>query len=127
MARESGMLIKYTLPHISIEKKFKTRPMPEQLALNCNSTRLGIIDKEGNMCVLDIENEGKMIGDEKKEVWSLLWSNDNPTMLSYMEKNRLYIVRDTAKEEPVLSGAYLCEFSDLEIKVTNFLNWYRLY
>jgi WD repeat-containing protein 35 len=37
-------------------------------------------------------------------------------MMAYMEKNRLYIMRDSAKEEPVLSGAYLCEFSDLEIK-----------
>jgi WD repeat-containing protein 35 len=37
-------------------------------------------------------------------------------MMAYMEKNRLYIMRDATKEEPVLSGSYLCEFGDLEIK-----------
>ena len=84
---------------------------------------MGVIDKEGTMLVLDIENEGKVIGDEKKEVWSILWSNDNPTMMAYMEKNRLYIMRDATKEEPVLSGAYLCDFSDLEIKVILAFNF----
>ena len=68
------------------------------------------------MCELDVETDGKIIGEEKHEVWSVLWSSDNPAMMSYMEKNRLYIVRDGNKEEPVLSGAYLCEFSDLEVK-----------
>lgn len=118
VARESGILVKYILPHISIEKKLKIKGIPEQLALNCNATRLSVTDKEGIMNVLDIDSaDGELIGEEKHEIWSVLWSSDNPAMMAYMEKNRLYIVRDSAKEEPVLSGAYLCEFSDLEIKV----------
>ncbi len=68
------------------------------------------------MTVLDVEGEGKPIGEEKHEIWAVLWSSDNPATMAFMEKNRLYIARDATKEEPVLSGAYLCAFSDLEIK-----------
>jgi len=116
IGRESGIILKFTLPHISIERKFNIKGTPEQLSLNCNSTRLSVIDREGILTILDAENEGKPIGEEKREVWSSLWSIDNPGMMAYMEKNRLYIVRDSTKEEPVLSGAYLAEFKDLEIK-----------
>lgn len=116
------MIIKYTLPHISIEGKYKVRQSLEMLTLNCNSTRLAGIDRDGVMAVYDLESEGKLIGDEKKDIWAVLWSTDNPLLMAFMEKNRLYVMRDTAKEEPVLSGAYLCEFSDLEIKVLYRLN-----
>ena len=41
---------------------------------------------------------------------------DNPTVFALMEKTRMYIFRDLVPEEPVLSSAYLCSFSDLEIR-----------
>jgi WD repeat-containing protein 35 len=105
------------LPHIAFEKKFTIKGAAEQLALNCNSTRLGVIDREGILVIMDIERDGNILGNEKKDIWAMQWSNDNPTLSAHMEKNRLYIVRDLANEEPVLSGAYLCDFADLEIKV----------
>jgi WD repeat-containing protein 35 len=54
--------------------------------------------------------------EEKKEVWSVIWSEDNPDMCALMEKNRMFVMRNYKQEEPVLSSGYLCHFSDLEVK-----------
>ena len=52
----------------------------------------------------------------RREVWSLVWSSDNPSLCATMEKNRLFVLRDFEPEEPVLSAGYLCDFTDLEVK-----------
>lgn len=53
---------------------------------------------------------------KNKEVWSVIWSSDNPDMCALMEKNRMFVMRNFKQEEPVLSSGYLCHFSDLEVK-----------
>ena len=53
---------------------------------------------------------------ERKDVWDMRWSDDNPELFALMEKTRMYIFRGLVAEEPVLSSAYLCGFSDLEIR-----------
>ena len=53
---------------------------------------------------------------EKKEVWSIVWSTENPGLCALMEKNRLFVFRDFEPEEPVLTSGYLCDFTDLEVK-----------
>lgn len=44
------------------------------------------------------------------------WSIDSSDHVAIMEKTRLYVLRGTDPEEPLLSSGYLCEFRDLEIK-----------
>jgi WD repeat-containing protein 35 len=53
---------------------------------------------------------------ERKEVWSIVWSSDNPNLCALMEKNRLFILNNFEPEEPILSAGYLCDFTDLEVK-----------
>lgn len=60
--------------------------------------------------------KGEHLTTERKEVWSTIWSSDNPKLCALMEKNRLYVLRDFQPEEPVLSAGYLCDFTDLEVK-----------
>lgn len=60
--------------------------------------------------------KGEHLSSERKEVWSVIWSSDNPKLCALMEKNRLYVLRDFQPEEPVLSAGYLCDFTDLEVK-----------
>jgi len=116
VGRQSGIIVRYSLPHISFERKIRVNGIPEQLSLNSDSTRVSIIDREGMMTVNDIENDGKVYGEEKKEIWSVVWSKDNPEMMAYMEKNRLHIIRGNDKEDPVGNVFYPCEFSNLEVK-----------
>lgn len=37
---------------------------------------------------------GEHLQTERKEVWSVIWSTDNPSLCALMEKNRLYVLRD---------------------------------
>jgi WD repeat-containing protein 35 len=53
---------------------------------------------------------------ERKEVWSVIWSADNPKLCALMEKNRLFILNDYQQEDPILTSGYLCDFSNLQVK-----------
>ena len=74
------------------------------MCLNCDGTRFSIIDINGVMSFYDTQAEGETVGGmkgvgehlptEKKEVWSVVWSADNPKLCAIMEKNRLFIMND---------------------------------
>jgi WD repeat-containing protein 35 len=95
--------------------------------MNCDSTRFSIIDINGVLSFYDMQStEGQTAGmtgikqgvgehlqNERKEVWSVIWSFDNPKLCALMEKNRLFILNDYQQEEPILTSGYLCDFSDL--------------
>jgi WD repeat-containing protein 35 len=126
----SGSVVKYALPYIQLEQKVSLRCRPSQMSMNCDSSKFSIIDINGVLSFYDFHaNEGQArntagvnpnIGEhlqtERKEVWSVIWSTDNPKLCALMEKNRLYVLRDFQPEEPVLSAGYLCDFTDLEVK-----------
>jgi WD repeat-containing protein 35 len=130
VGRMSGQVYKYSLPYISLENKVTLRCRPQQLQMNCDSTKFSIIDINGVLSFYDFtvtaQNTnlprgampvaGEHLQTERKEVWSVIWSTDNPALCALMEKNRLYVLRDFQPEEPVLSAGYLCDFSDLEVK-----------
>ena len=54
---------------------------------------------------------------ERKDVWAVMWAEDNPLLFAIMEKTKLYIFRDTKPENAVVSAGYLCEFKDLKVKM----------
>uniref|UniRef100_A0A061SDB5 Wd repeat-containing protein 35 isoform x2 n=1 Tax=Tetraselmis sp. GSL018 TaxID=582737 RepID=A0A061SDB5_9CHLO len=128
IGRVSGVVNRYSLPHLSMEGRHLLRCRPQLMALNCNSTRLSVIDINGVLSFFDLSPggqdaapgamaaTGEHLDFERKDVWNMLWSKDNPELFSMMEKTRMYITRGLDPEEPVQSSAYLCEFHDLEIK-----------
>ncbi|CAG9828348.1 unnamed protein product [Diabrotica balteata] len=123
IGRDSGLVQFYALPHIVLINRFKMSTRPHKMAINCNSTRLSIIDISGLMTVLDISegvgragisaSENKL---ERKDVWAMCWASDNPQLLAIMEKTRMYIFRGMYPEEPVTCSGYICSFNDLEIQ-----------
>lgn len=101
------------------------RCRPQQMQMNCDSTKFSIIDINGILSFYDLTasgesgtapGQGTHLPTERKEVWSIVWSTDNPHLCALMEKNRLFVLRDFEPEEPVLSAGYLCDFTDLEVK-----------
>lgn len=91
--------------------------------MNCDSTKFSIIDINGILSFYDLNDassgangQGTHLAMERKEVWSVQWSSDNPTLCALMEKNRLFVFRDFEPEDPILSAGYICDFSDLEVK-----------
>jgi WD repeat-containing protein 35 len=121
IGKQSGEVLKFSLPYIQLENKMMLRCRPQQLKLNCNSTKFSIIDINGMLSFFDLNDQegtpdGTHLPTERKEVWSIVWSTDNPSLCALMEKNRLFVLRDFEPEEPVLSAGYLCDFTDLEVK-----------
>jgi len=135
VARESGSMLRYTLPHIALEHKYTLRYRAQAMAINCDSTRLSIVDVNGVLSLFElaIPTPGTeapapevMIPSstpgeapqrfERKDVWDMRWAEDNAELFAVMEKTRMYIFRKLVPEEPVLSSAYICSFSDLEIR-----------
>jgi WD repeat-containing protein 35 len=125
VGRESGIVHRYTLPHISLETTYQLRSRPQKLALNCNSNKMSMIDGNGMLNFFDFEAgeskagkgpQGEQLQFERKDAWDMMWAEDNPEQLSMMEKTRMYIFEGLTADEPVLSSGYLCEFKDLQVK-----------
>ncbi|XP_030756020.1 WD repeat-containing protein 35 isoform X2 [Sitophilus oryzae] len=123
IGRESGLIHYYILPHVVLTNRYKIPNRPHKLAINCNSTRLSVIDISGIMTVLDISEghgrpstglEGNKL--ERKDVWAMCWASDNPQLLAIMEKTRMYIFKGIYPEEPIACSGYICSFKDLEVE-----------
>ncbi|XP_071854382.1 WD repeat-containing protein 35-like isoform X2 [Apostichopus japonicus] len=126
IGRESGTLNCYSLPHVALVNKHIINYRPHALALNCNSSRLAIIDISGILTFFDLESRwvnpegqeviGQQLDFERKDVWDMKWAEDNSELFAMMEKTRMYIFRNLDPEEPLLSSGYICKFEDLQIK-----------
>eukprot|EP00929_Paragymnodinium_shiwhaense_P008039 TRINITY_DN111964_c0_g1_i1.p1 TRINITY_DN111964_c0_g1~~TRINITY_DN111964_c0_g1_i1.p1 ORF type:complete len:1227 (-),score=335.65 TRINITY_DN111964_c0_g1_i1:276-3956(-) len=127
VARESGVVQRFSLPHLGLECRFAIRCRPQVIAANCESTRMSVIDINGLLTLYDIElkpsgnNSGEQVCGvqlefERKDVWNMQWASDNPDLFAIMEKTRMYILRGLQPEEPVLSSAYICSFKELQIQ-----------
>ena len=108
VARESGQLLRYSLPHISLEHTYTLRSRPQTIAINCDTTRAAIIDHAGILTLLDLGSPGSdnygsgelelppaAEGEgptrfERKDVWDVRWADDNPELFAMMEKTRMY-------------------------------------
>uniref|UniRef100_A0A7S3VHU1 Anaphase-promoting complex subunit 4 WD40 domain-containing protein n=1 Tax=Dunaliella tertiolecta TaxID=3047 RepID=A0A7S3VHU1_DUNTE len=123
VGRASGVVQRYSLPHLTVEGQHLLRCRPFMLALNCNLSRMSIIDINGVLSFYDLEakgsgkggTQGEHLAFERKDTWDMKWADDNPELFAVMEKTRMYIFRGLDPEEPVTSSAYLCSFHDLEI------------
>jgi WD repeat-containing protein 35 len=129
IARESGTVQRYSLPHLVIEMKFVIQCRPQVISLNCDGTRMSVIDISGVLTLYEMKAEraGGLANSvtngadmrldlERKDVWNMKWADDNPELFAILEKTRMYVVRGTDLEEPVLSSAYICQFNDLQIR-----------
>uniref|UniRef100_A0A3P9HAW2 WD repeat-containing protein 35 n=1 Tax=Oryzias latipes TaxID=8090 RepID=A0A3P9HAW2_ORYLA len=127
VGRESGSIHRYSLPTVALLQKYTSSNRAYYLSLNCNSSRLAIIDIAGVMTLLDLDvsaasdsgtNRGSADSSkfERKDVWDMKWANDNPDLFAMMEKTRMYVFRNLDPEEPIQTSGYICNFEDLEIK-----------
>uniref|UniRef100_A0A672HZ34 WD repeat-containing protein 35 n=1 Tax=Salarias fasciatus TaxID=181472 RepID=A0A672HZ34_SALFA len=129
VGRESGTIHRYSLPNVVLIQKYSLNSRAYHLSLNCNSSRLAIINIAGVLSLLDLDvsvssDDGSgnqaSAGDpskfERKDVWDMKWANDNPDLFAMMEKTRMYVFRNLDPEEPIQTSGYICNFEDLEIK-----------
>lgn len=122
---------------MTLENRYETPVRMQSLALNSSSTKLLILDIGGVLRMFELEKKvsgvfgglvsaaaklnetkdrgGKLLEFERKEVWDMRWSDDNPDLFAAMEKTKLYIFRGTDPEEPMTSNGYISGFSDLSV------------
>ncbi|RNF26815.1 WD repeat domain 35 [Trypanosoma conorhini] len=126
VARESGLLQLYSFAPLQLVGKMTLPFRVQSMAANSNSTRLSVCDVSGTMTLLHIDPAKlslvpKKISPqpnfERKDVWNMRWSKDDPELLVVMEKSRMYIFRGTEAEEPVQSCAYVCKFKSFKVRV----------
>jgi WD repeat-containing protein 35 len=125
IGRQSGAVNCYTLPYLDLNAQYVLKHCPRVMALNCSSTKISVIDVNGNFSLYDIafgssnilarETSVLDVKLERKGAWEMHWSDDDPERFALMERNRMYIFRGTEPEEPVLSSGYICKFRDLQI------------
>ncbi|KAI8815756.1 uncharacterized protein EV422DRAFT_581893 [Fimicolochytrium jonesii] len=138
LARHSGALLHLSLPSLTLEAKYTLPGRVSLMAVNCDESRVGVVDSAGVGRVLGLErrggkttgggngsvggmvggkdvNGGQMLAFERKDVWDLKWADDNPELLAVMEKTRMYVFRGLEPEEPIACNGYICSFKDLQI------------
>lgn len=145
VAHHSGSLLRFTLPHLSMENTYNSNNVPMRIALNSSSTRISVIDEVGVLSVLDLDvrlpaggggNDsmldhsddkqahdsavvGRKMGIDRRDVWDMCWAEDNEEMLCVMEKTKMVIMRGEIAEAPVQSAGYLARFRELEVRSVN--------
>lgn len=137
VGRKSGAVTRFNLPHLTAENTYTVKDRePAKLDFNCMSSKLAFVDSHGVFSILDLEAKvqesdetkensktllgpyyGKKLSIERKDVWDLRWSEDDPDMIVVMEKTKMVVINQETPEEPVVSSAYLARFKDLEIRV----------
>ncbi|XP_030387357.1 WD repeat-containing protein 35 [Scaptodrosophila lebanonensis] len=119
VARESGIINEYSISNVALRNRHTVHSKIYKMSINCNSTRLAMIDNMGVMTLLDLddnrETQLNFSRVERKDVWAVCWAKDNPLLLALMEKTRMYVFRGNDPEEPISCAGYICTFEDLEI------------
>ena len=119
VARESGTLQRYTLPHISLLSRHVIKCRPQKVALNSSASRVSVIDISGVLHFYDMDadgGKGEQLDFARKDTWDMMWADDNPELFCVMQKGNMYVYRGLEPEEPVPSSGYLCQHKDLCIK-----------
>ena len=146
VGRKSGVITRFTLPHLSVENEYTVAGNcePFRIEMSCLSTKIGIIDAAGVFTMIDMdarkasvedgapedkdESELKDDGDserrsvgrrlkvERRDVWDMKWAEDNDDMVCVMEKTKLQVIRGETTEDPITSSGHICRFKDLEIR-----------
>ncbi|KAJ8610815.1 hypothetical protein CTAYLR_006449 [Chrysophaeum taylorii] len=139
VARASGLICQYTLPHLVPECRHQSSFIPWKMAINCDNTKLALVDTNGGLGIMDFSDSatatndrpflttrgdsssmmtakpGKMLEFERKDTWDVAWAADDPNMFAAMEKTRLYIYSNLDPEEPVVCPGYLASFANLKV------------
>uniref|UniRef100_UPI00358FD466 WD repeat-containing protein 35 isoform X2 n=1 Tax=Myxine glutinosa TaxID=7769 RepID=UPI00358FD466 len=123
VAQGSGTLMHFILPGMELQRAYTTSQQPCRIFLNCNCSRLAILDSAGLLTLMELESQGaskdscgKILSLQRKDVWDVCWASDDPEFFAAMERTWMYVFRNLDPEEPILTSGYICGFEHLEIK-----------
>ncbi|CAF0786125.1 unnamed protein product [Didymodactylos carnosus] len=119
-AKLSGLVLRYSLPACNLVEKIECQFHICKIALNSLGTLMATIDTNGNCMLIDMETKEQrddITNFKKSDVWNVVWATDLPDCFAVLEKTKLSCVRGTEAEEAVPCSGYICEYSNLQVKV----------
>lgn len=108
-------MLRYTLPHLSLDGSFLVKCRPQILRLNCSNSVFAVVDIESKLLVYDMDKD-EALDFERKDCWDLAWAADDPLSLCTMEKVRLYAFMKFEAEEPMANSGFLYGFNGLNMQ-----------
>lgn len=134
VAHEGGEVRIFSLPGLTLRH---TLQAPAALSsagirlarLNCDSSLVGLVDSTGAMSMLSVDGieQGEAKGAdpstslnwweslEQRDVWDMMWSEEDPQQFAVMEKMRLHVFDGPVSGEPTPCSGYLAQLKDLEV------------
>eukprot|EP00762_Andalucia_godoyi_P005660 ANDGO_06423.mRNA.1 hypothetical protein H310_01027 len=142
IGRESGVLLRYSLPLLQLDQKLIHKSRPHSLHLNCVGTKVLVLDVNGSLQLYEAYSSGSALSAnsgsssapagqstptlltrlesfERKDVWSVVWATDHADRFACVEKSRLLIFNGTEPEDPLESSAHVCAFGNLKVKTVS--------
>nr|PIM03590.1 WD repeat domain 35 family protein [Toxoplasma gondii COUG] len=143
VARRNGELRRYSLPFAQLEATCNTETLPLSISLNCDATRLAIVDIFNNFGLRNASVSSPHLSKEettettesghrnaerssfgaplnftRQDVCDVLWSRDEADHFAMMEKSTIYLVRGTTLEEPLRrSASFLGDLHQLRLEL----------
>ncbi|VDM97214.1 unnamed protein product [Thelazia callipaeda] len=114
--RDSGTVHRYALPDVTFQSSFTLNCRVEKVELNCAGTRIAVLTNEGLKLYKLTENNAEGLNFVRHDAWNMKWDEEKDDSIAIMEKSKLYIVRNTETEEPVVNGGYICCFRSLIVR-----------
>ena len=123
----SGKANKYNLMSLTTITKYNFDEKMIKIGLSPQGQYLWAISEYNMLSIWDTEKQhkkymGEKLEFEKKDVWSVLWSDNKNTdsmkdelSFVFLEKNKLNIIKNLEPEEVLACNGYLADFSDLII------------
>ncbi|KAI3408169.1 WD repeat-containing protein 35 [Globodera pallida] len=120
IARESGLVHRYSLPDIRLQCVHQTNiQMPKLMALNCVGSRLAVVGKLNTLRFFNLPDAytfSLVAGFEWKKVWMVEWNMVKDDTLAIMQDQRLLVIRGTTETvEPVPQSGRICQFKDFVV------------
>uniref|UniRef100_T1L0Y3 Uncharacterized protein n=1 Tax=Tetranychus urticae TaxID=32264 RepID=T1L0Y3_TETUR len=120
LATDNGNIFIYLLPELSLSQKFSIDCKPKSIYLNCDSSRLAIIDSFSLLTIIDLDattTKASILDFEKKDVWDFCWSTENSDAFAITEKSKLIVYSNLEADESITSNGNIVEFKDLVVKM----------
>lgn len=116
ICRESGEALRYSLPDVILQSTINLGCRVEKLELNCTGTRLAVLSVQGLKLFELSSADVKLLDFDRKDAWNIKWDAEKDDTIAVMEKARMYIVRNTEAEEPIVNNGYICSFKNLVVR-----------
>lgn len=123
---EKGEIVIYSLPKMMFIQSIQLdNRIPAFVSLDCDSSKLAIIDTTSTLMMYDLEENVSTTTTtsanyiekfKRRDVWSFMWSTDEANTFAFTERNKLLLFQEMEAEETIHATGYMCSFTGFEVK-----------